>query len=620
MRAPGSRCGRIVGEAQRLGKFIVGATPKTSINRLIHPTIENISGLIGSTKGVPLDCSVDLKGSTERDPDPHHHLEFVMEHRSSPLMRLIFLVVALALGGAGCGQSTDATVGEIDTAIKQTGQMPDLITLRQQFATGQMSSEQIVAIYLQRIDLLDRQGPTLRSVIAVNPDAVDQARASDDRRRANAELSPLDGIPVLIKDNIETLDPMPTTAGSSALLNNYRQQDSPIVARLREAGAVILGKTNLSQWANFRSTNSVSGWSSVGGQVKNPHILDRSPCGSSSGSGAAVAAGLATLALGTETNGSIICPAHVNGIVGFKPTVGLLSATGIVPISPSQDTAGPMTKTVADAVTMMDVLTDSNRFSQAEAKSLDQLRVGVLRFAQGDNTHINALFNQSLATLEAAGVTLVDITEFQLSDPDYWQNELAVLEIEFGDSLDRFLSERAGKLPVSSVASLIEFNLDNSDVELALFGQEHLISSAERPGAGSPEHQAALGAIQTASRDNGIDQLLLGADVDFLVAPSGPIAPAIDLINGDVWPAWAGAGYMAAIAGYPHLTIPMGTVRNVPLGFSVIGAANTDAQVLATGREIERVLSPGPIPQFLGSAAESPTIEAAIRGTNLTSK
>jgi amidase len=614
MGTPGSRCGRIVGEAQRLGKFIVGAAPKTSINRSIDPTVEKISGLIGSTKGVPLDCSVDLKGLTERDPYPHHHSEFVMEQRSSPLMRLIFLVLAVALGGAGCEQSTDATVEEIATAIKQTGRMPDLITLRQQFATGEMSSEQMVAIYLQRIELLDRKGPTLRSVIAVNPDAMNQAKASDDRRRANAELGPLDGIPVLIKDNIETLDPIPTTAGSSALLNNYSQQDSPIVARLREAGAVILGKTNLSQWANFRSTHSVSGWSSVGGQVKNPHILDRSPCGSSSGSGAAIAAGLATMALGTETNGSIICPAHVNGIVGFKPTVGLLSTEGIVPISASQDTAGPMTKTVTDAIKMMDVLTNSNRFSEAQARSAEDLRIGVLRFAQGENPHIIPLFDQSLAALEEAGVTLVDITEFELSDPNYWQNELAVLEIEFAELLDKFFAQRRERLSVFSLASLIEFNLENSDIELSLFGQEHLISSSERPGVDSPDHRVALNTIQSASRQNGIDRLLLESEVDFLVAPSGPLSPPIDLINGDVWPAWVGAGYMAAIAGYPHLTLPMGEIRGLPVGLSVIGAANKDADVLIGGLAIEQILGLAPIPGFLASAGHHPKIQPAIEG------
>jgi len=537
-----------------------------------------------------------------------------MEHRSSRLMRLIFVAVAMALGAAGCGQSADPTSGEVAAAIKQTGQMPDLITLRQRFESGEISSEQIVAIYLQRIALLDRKGPSLRSVIAVNPDALDQAKASDDRRRANAELGPLDGIPVLIKDNIETLDPIPTTAGSSALLTNFSEEDSPIVARLRAGGAVILGKTNLSQWANFRSTHSVSGWSSVGGQVKNPHMLDRSPCGSSSGSGAAIAAGLATLALGTETNGSIICPAHVNGIVGFKPTVGLLSTEGIVPISASQDTAGPMTKTVTDAINMMDVLTNSNRFSEAQAKSPEDLRIGVLRFAQGENPHISALFDQSLAALEEAGVTLVDITELELSDPDYWQNELAVLEIEFGDSLDEFLNARRERLPVSSVASLIAFNLKNSDTELSLFAQEHLVSSTARPDVGSTEHNTALNAIQVASRQNGIDRLLSEGNVDFLVAPSGPISPATDFVNGDVWPAWVGAGYMAAIAGYPHLTIPMGAVRGLPLGFSIIGTANTDARLLATGRAIETIFGPAPTPTFLTTAAKHPEVEPATKG------
>ena len=537
-----------------------------------------------------------------------------MEHRSPPLMRFIFSIIATALAITGCGQPADPVSQKIAEAIEQTGQMPDLITLRRRFASGEISSQQIVNTYLQRIEMLDRNGPTLRSIIAVNPNAIEQARESDKRRQANTELGPLDGVPVLIKDNIETRDPIPTTAGSSALLTNYSQQDSPIVANLRAGGAVILGKTNLSQWANFRSTQSVSGWSSVGGQAKNPHILDRSPCGSSSGSGAAIAAGLATLALGTETNGSIICPAHVNGVVGFKPTVGLLPTAGIVPISASQDTAGPMTKTVAGAAVMMDVLTNSNRFSEAKSIQLRELRVGVLRFAQGDNEHINTLFHQSVAALEEAGVTFVDITDFQLSDPDYWQNELDVLEIEFGDSLDQFLKARGERLPISSLASLIEFNLSNRDTELALFGQEHFLSSAERPEAGSPEHKAALGAIQAASRQHGIDRLLLDANVEFLVAPSGPLSPAIDLINGDVWPTWVGAGYMAAIAGYPHLTIPMGTVRSLPIGFSVIGTASSDAQVLAAGLAMERVLGQTATPAFLPSASSHPDIRRAIQG------
>lgn len=530
----------------------------------------------------------------------------------------IALALAIPLLTTGCAGGSDAeTPGfsrAVSVAIEQTAEMPDLQTLRHSLATGDTTSEQVVATYLQRIELLDKSGPTLRSIIAVNPNAMRDARESDNRRRENADLGPLDGIPILVKDNIETRDPILTTAGSSALLTNYSEHDSAIVAQLRTGGAVILGKTNLSQWANFRSTTSVSGWSAVGGQVKNPHILDRSPCGSSSGSGAAIAAGLATLALGTETNGSIICPAHVNGIVGFKPTVGLLSTEGVIPISASQDTPGPMTKKVAGAIAMMDVLSASTRFSMSEAKRLRQLRIGVLRFAQGNNAHIKRVFNESLNSVEKAGATLVDITEFQLSDPDYWQNELAVLEIEFQDAINKFLEKRAARLAISSLDALINFNLVHDDVESALFGQEHFTSSAKRAAAGSQEHRQALTAIQTASGQHGIDQLLLGADVDLLIAPSGPLSPAVDFINGDVWPAWVGAGHLAAIAGYPHLTIPMGLVRGLPLGLSIIGAAHNDTLVLSAGQAIERVLPPATAPAFLVSASSHHAIRSAVEG------
>ena len=519
---------------------------------------------------------------------------------------------------AGCGESADTDPKNfsenLTAALAQTQYMPNLQALRADLASGAVTSEDMVAIYLQRIALIDKNGPELRSVIAINPDAIEQARNSDKRRGANIQLSPLDGIPVLIKDNIETRDPLPTTAGSSALLNNYSQDDSAVVARLRAAGAVILGKANLSQWANFRSSNSISGWSAVGGQVKNPHVLDRSPCGSSSGSGAAVAAGLTTLALGTETNGSIICPAHVNGVVGFKPTVGLLPTQGIIPISASQDTAGPMTKTVTGAIEMMNVLTASNRFSGIEAKPLNQIRIGVLRFAEGNNPHISRVFNESLTKIEQAGASLVDIYEFQLSDSNYWANELATLEIEFAQSITQFLEERAERLPVSSLNSLILFNRDHAEVELALFGQEHFISSAERPEAGSQEHIRALKAIQLASGQHGIDKLLKEANVDLLTAPSGPMSPPVDLINGDIWPTWVGAGYLAAIAGYPHLTIPMGEVRGLPLGLSIMGAADQDALVLSTGREIEAALQSAPFPAFLVSASSHSEIQTAVKG------
>jgi amidase len=256
----------------------------------------------------------------------------------------------------------------------------------------------------------------------------------------------------------------------------------------------------------------------------------------------------------------------------------LLPTDGIVPISKSQDTAGPMTRTVGDAMMLMDALTGSNRFSQAAPVTMKELRIGVLRFAQGDNRYIKQQFDEALIKLSLAGATLVDIDAFQISDADYWRNELFVLEIEFADSLNRFLRDRADRLPVDSLDTLIDFNLDHRETELALFDQEHFVSATKRPAAGSAPHKLAVEAIKAASGQNGIDQLLNNANVDVLVAPSGPLAPPIDLINGDVWPAWVGAGYLAAIAGYPHLTLPMGVVKGLPLGISVMGAENTDSK------------------------------------------
>ena len=537
---------------------------------------------------------------------------------------LLVAIVWTFLGSASCHRAdspdTEQWSSDVLSAIEQTSAIPDLSDLRAALISGDMTSEQAVEMYLRRIELLDGSGPRLRSVIAINPHSLEQAKESDERRLAGATLGPLDGVPVLIKDNIETRDPMPTTAGSSALLNNFSEEDSPVIAKLRSSGAIILGKTNLSQWANFRSTHSISGWSSVGGQVKNPHILDRSPCGSSSGSAVAISARLAPLALGTETNGSIICPAHVNGIVGFKPTVGLLPTDGIVPISKSQDTAGPMTRTVGDAMMLMDALTGSSRFSQAAPVTMKELRIGVLRFAQGDNRYIKQQFDEALIKLSLAGATLVDIDAFQISDADYWRNELFVLEIEFADSLNRFLRDRADRLPVDSLDTLIDFNLDHRETELALFDQEHFVSATKRPAAGSAPHKLAVEAIKAASGQNGIDQLLNNANVDVLVAPSGPLAPPIDLINGDVWPAWVGAGYLAAIAGYPHLTLPMGVVKGLPLGISVMGAENTDSLVLTTGKAIEQVLRPATVPRFTKSATKQAENIAAVEGTGTSVK
>lgn len=483
--------------------------------------------------------------------------------------------------------------------------------------SGATTSEALVAGYLDRIERMDRRGPTLRAVITLNPAAREEARASDARRAAGETLGPLDGVPVLLKDNIETKDAMPTTAGALALADNVTGRDSPLVAGLRGQGAVILGKTNLSQWANFRSNRSISGWSALGGQVRNPHILDRSPCGSSSGSGVAVATALAAAAVGTETNGSIICPSTVNGIVGFKPTVGLVSQRYIVPISSSQDTAGPMTRTVRGAALMLNAMATGEAKTDYTAgldpDALRGVRLGVARFAQGSDPNIQALFDRALGDLEAAGATLVDIDEFEYPD-DFGSSSLKVLEYEFKSTLDDYLADAAPAVPTRDLASLIAFNEAHADVELPLFGQDIFEESVELGGLDSEEYTKARDLVQKATRADGIDKLLADHDVVALVSPSGPLAPPVDAINGDVWPDWAGAGGMAAVAGYPHVSVPMGTVKGLPVGLSFIGGKDDDARVLALGYAYEQSTERRVEPQYVPTAEARDDVRTAMQG------
>jgi amidase len=482
-------------------------------------------------------------------------------------------------------------------------------------ASGDLTSVALTQAYLDRIAAVDRAGPTLQAVLALNPDAIAQATASDARRANDETLGPLDGIPLLFKDNIETLDPIATTAGALALKDNITGRDSPLVANLRAQGAVILGKTNLSQWANFRSNSSLSGWSALGGQVRNPHMLDRNPCGSSSGSGAAAAASLAAGAVGTETNGSIICPANVNGVVGFKPTVGLVSADLIVPISPSQDTAGPMTKSVRGAAMMLDGMTGrGDTFTAAlNANDLSGARVGVLRFAEGSNSDIQDRFTAALAEMETAGATLVEIESF---DPDveaFWGKALDVLQYEFKDSLNAYLADAAPDVTARTLTDIIAFNRENSEIELALFDQDILEASNALGPLTDETYTTARDEIQVATRANGIDRLLAEYNVDMLVSPSGPLSPRVDPVNGDVWPDWAGAGWIAAIAGYPHVTVPMGDVHGIPIGLSIMGAKDADAAVLSWGYAYEQVSQNRVAPQYLPNAEARPEIAAAMK-------
>lgn len=502
---------------------------------------------------------------------------------------------------------------------------PDARRLPADLRSGAIEPVEVVGSYLRRIELIDDSGPRIQSVIRVNPEAVSQAEALQQARSGGEEPGSLYGLPILVKDNIETFE-MPTTAGSLALRNNMTGRDAPAVARLREADAIILGKTNLSEWANFRSSQSISGWSGVGGLTRNPHDLSRNACGSSSGSGAAVAAGLAWGALGTETNGSVICPAASNGIVGFKPTVGLVSRTHVVPISPTQDTIGPMTTSVRDAAMILTAIAGSDPADEATAEadtrrtdyvaaienaSLEGVRLGVLRFAQSDDPREQAVFDEALRRAEEAGAILVDIEELGelgAQGGDFF----LVLKAEFKDALNAYLADAAPEVTVRSLADVIAFN-EAEDRELALFGQDILVDSEATDGMAGEDYRAALERARQATRTNGMDRLLSENGVDVLVAPSFGPAFKIDLVRGDIIANSAGAGWLAAIAGYPHLTLPMGDVGGLPLGLSVMGAQWDDARVLRVGQAFETILPPRLEPGFRKDATAVPLVERATQ-------
>lgn len=538
-------------------------------------------------------------------------------------MKHLLMGAALGVLCVACNSVADVTEPTGAMAETKTSLAPSdwiarsLPEIAEGLETGQVRSVDLVLAYQARIEAIDQNGPTLQSVLALNPSALDDAADSDERRILGKGWGRLDGVPILLKDNIETLDPIPTTAGALALKDNITGRDSPLVAGLRAQGAIILGKTNLSQWANFRSNESMSGWSALGGQVRNPHMLDRNPCGSSSGSGAATAASLAAGSVGTETNGSIICPSNVNGIVGFKPTVGLVAQQYIVPISHSQDTAGPMTKTVKGAAMMLNAMATgeaaTDYVASLDAGSLAGTRVGVMRFAQGSNADIHSRFDAALAVLEAQGAELVEIEAFSPDAENFWGDALAVLEYEFKHTLDAYLADTPETVTTRSLSELIAFNEANAEIELALFDQDLFEASDARGALTEDAYLSALATIQSASREKGIDKLLADHTVDMLVAPSGPVSPRIDPINGDTWPSWAGAGYLAAIAGYPHITVPMGEVHGVPIGLSIMAAKNADANVLSWGYAYEQASQMRVEPQFLSSAEARPEIGAAMK-------
>jgi len=470
-----------------------------------------------------------------------------------------------------------------------------LMELRADLDAGKTTSAALVQAYLDRIEALDRNGPMIRSVLAINPDALAQAKTLDAELKQKGSRGPLHGIPILIKDNIESIEPLPTTAGSLALLDNVTKQDAPIVANLRAAGAIILGKTNLSEWANFRSDNSISGWSGIGGLTKNPHVLDRSPCGSSAGSGAAIAAGLAAASVGTETDGSITCPSSMNGLVGLKPTLGLLSGQRIVPIAHSQDTAGPMGTTVRDVAAMLDAMVGAkpaceppvqnckraDYLAALSENALQGKRVGVLRFKPPRQIQVDSIYEAALQVVRAAGAELVEVDTPEMG-PIYEAEDL-VLHAEFKVDLNKYLETAAPQVKSRSLEALIAFNEGNAR-ELELFGQEVFKKANSTPS--DDKYRDALATSKRLAGPEGITKLLTEHKLDLLIAPTAGTAWRIDTVNGDQFP--GSFSTLPAVSGYPHLTVPMGTYQHLPVGISFIGAPWTEDQLLATGYAYEQ--------------------------------
>ena len=522
--------------------------------------------------------------------------------------------VALAIAASATVMGNNAMAATKLTAILDVVEA-DIVSLQAAMQSGKTTSQALVRAYLARIRSIDKSGPRINAVIELNPDAISIARALDRERKDGKLRGPLHGIPVLIKDNIATKDAMQTTAGSLALVGARAPRDAFVVMRLREAGAVILGKTNLSEWANFRSTRSTSGWSSRGGLTRNPYALDRNTSGSSSGSGAAIAASLATVAVGTETDGSIVSPAQANGVVGMKPTLGLVSRNGIVPIAHSQDTAGPMARTVADAAALLTVLagSDARDAATVEAtpratdytKFLDRdglkgKRIGVVRSQFGGRNDLaSAVVEKALDVLQAQGATLVDLPELPNASK-YAQSEYEVLLFEFKADMAAYLAEFAPNLPIKSLADITAFNEKNRDRVMPYFEQEHMARAAAKGGLDSKEYLDALANNLKFSREEGIDKALLENKLDALVAPSGSPAWLTDFIRGDN----NGGGFSspAAVAGYPHITVPAGFVSGLPVGISFVGTAWSEPKLIAMAYAFEQASKHRRAPGYLKTA------------------
>ena len=520
----------------------------------------------------------------------------------------------LAIGGLGLGASTSAA-GADAAATPFELEEATIGQLQEAMRSGKQTAASLVAAYAARIEALNTQGPQLRAVIELDPDAAATAAALDRERKEKGPRGPLHGIPILLKDNVGTHDRTTTTAGSLALQGSIPPRDAFIAAKLREAGAVLLGKANLSEWANFRSRRSSSGWSSRGGQCRNPYALDRCPSGSSSGSAAATSANLCAAAVGSETDGSIVSPASRCGIVGFKPTLGLLSRSGVIPIAHSQDTAGPMARTVADVAALLGAMAGVDPRDEATAASagkvhadytkfldaagLNGARIGIYRPPSLDgNPHVDAVLAEALAAMRNAGAEIVDPVEIdtsKLRDPEF-----EVLLYEFKADLDRYLAELGPGAPVKSLADVIAFNDAHKDTVLPYFGQDTMIAAQKKGPLSEQKYLDARATCLKAARTDGLDAAFAKHKLDAIMASSGGPAWLIDLVNGDS--GTGGSSSLCAVAGYPNVTVPAGWSRGLPLAISFMGPAWSEPTLIKLAYAFEQATKQRRPPKFLPTA------------------
>ena len=487
-----------------------------------------------------------------------------------------------------------------------------IVDLQDAMKSGKHTARSVAEKYLARIDQIDKQGPAINSIIELNPDALAIADALDKERKDKGVRGPLHGVPVLIKDNIDTADKMMTTAGSLALLGSRPSKDSAVAQKLREAGAVILGKTNLSEWANIRSDHSTSGWSGRGGQTKNPYALDRNPCGSSSGSGAAVSANLCAAAIGTETNGSIVCPSSSNGLVGIKPTVGLVSRAGIIPISHTQDGAGPMCRTVHDAAIVLGALTgiddqdaataDSREHSYTDytqflkADGLRGARIGVVRKTFGFSEKVDKVMEEALDTMKKQGAILIDPAPIETAGK-FGDSEFLVLLYELKADLNAYLARLGASAPVKTLQDIIDFNEKNREKEMPYFGQDTFLKAQEKGPLTTQEYLDALAKNRQLARKEGIDATMDKNNLDALIGPTGGPAWLTDHINGDSF--GGGSSGTAAVAGYPNITVPAGFISGLPVGISFFGRAWSEPVLIRVAYAFEQATNVRKAPHFL---------------------